>query len=91
MSEIVLQLLHSATAALLHHERAWVSIRLPLRFTREMCLVGLRVHSNIPKSEMSALTVFTIRFTEKLMVEPSATVGLGLNSDVSHDSLEWFR
>ena len=41
-------------------------------------LSGFRVPSNILKSKASAPIDFTIRFAKKLMVEPSATVGLGL-------------
>ena len=48
-------------------------------------LSGFRVHSSIPKSEVSALIVVTPRFAKKVMVEPSATVGLGLTSDAIHD------
>ena len=44
-----------------------------------------RVHSNILKSERSTSTDFMIRSTKKLMVELSATVGLGLDSDVIQD------
>ena len=48
-------------------------------------LSGFRMHSNILKSERSILIDFAIRSAKKLMVEPSATVGLGLNSTASHD------
>ena len=58
-------------------------------FSIEACernvLSGFRVHSSITKSEASALIDFTTRSAKKLMVEPSAIVGLGLNSDVIHD------
>jgi hypothetical protein len=54
-------------------------------------LSGFRVHSSIPKSEASVLIDLTIKSAKKLVVEPPATVGLGLCSaaihDVSYDSL----
>ena len=43
------------------------------------------MHSNIPKSETSALIDFEIRSAKKLMVELSATVGQGLHSAAIHD------
>ena len=43
-------------------------------------LSGFRVHSNILKSKASAPIDFAIRFAKKSMVEPSATVGMGLHS-----------
>ena len=46
---------------------------------------AVRVHSSITKSEASALSDLTTRSDKKLMVEPSTTMGLGLNSDASHD------
>ena len=42
-------------------------------------LSGFRVHSSL-KSEALALIDFMSGSVKKLMVEPSATVGLGLNS-----------
>ena len=48
-------------------------------------LSGFRVHSSVTKSEVSALIDLTTRSAKKLMVGPSATVGLGLNSAASHD------
>ena len=50
-----------------------------LEFCERKVLSGLRVHSGIPKSEASALIDFATKCAKKLMVEPSATVGLGLN------------
>ena len=40
-----------------------------------------RVHSSIPKSERSTSNDFMIRSAKKLMVEPSATMDLGIDSD----------
>ena len=54
-------------------------------------LSGFRVHSSISKSEASVLIDLTIKSAKKLVVEPPATVVLGLCSaaihDVSYDSL----
>ena len=54
-------------------------------------LSGFRVHSSIAKSEASVLIDLMTKSAKKLMVEPPATVGLGLCSasihDVSYDSL----
>ena len=46
----------------------------------EDVISGFRVLSNILKSETLALIDLTIRSAQKLMVEPSATVGLSLHS-----------
>ena len=47
-------------------------------------------HSSIPKSEASVLIDLTTKSAKKLVIEPPATVGLGLCSaaipDVSYDS-----
>ena len=55
----------------------------------EMCdrneLSGFRAHPSIPKSETSVLTDLMTKSVKKLMVEPSATVGLGLCSYATHD------
>ena len=48
-------------------------------------LSGFLVHSSIVKSEASALIDFMSRSAKKVMVEPSATVCLGLNSAALHD------
>ena len=44
-----------------------------------------QVHSSIPKSERSTSTDFMTRSAKKLMVEPSATMDLGIDSDVIQD------
>ena len=51
-----------------------------LEVCEEDVISGFRVLSNIFKSETLALIDLTIRSAEKLMVEPSATVGLSLHS-----------
>ena len=43
-------------------------------------LSGLRVHSSISKSEVSVLIDLETKSVKKLVVEPLATVDLGLNS-----------
>ena len=45
-------------------------------------LSGFRAHSSISKLEASTLTT---GFAKKVMLEPPATVDLGLNSAVAHD------
>ena len=55
----------------------------PFEIWRDVLSVS-RVYSNLLKSE-TALIDFTIRSAKKLMVEPSATVDLGLHSDVIQD------
>ena len=44
-----------------------------------------RVHSSIPMSERSTSNDFMTRSAKKLMVEPSATMDLGIDSDVTQD------
>ena len=46
---------------------------------------GFRVHSSVPKSEASSLFEFTNQSAMKLVVEPTATVGLGRCSDAVLD------
>ena len=52
-------------------------------------------HFSIPKSEASVLIDLTTKSAKKLVVEPSASVGLGLCSaaihDISNDSLSSLR
>ena len=51
-----------------------------LEVCKKDVLRGFRVHSNILKSEVSTLIDSTIRSAKKLMVEPSAILGLSLHS-----------
>ena len=62
------------------------------RGVRKDCVLSaFRVYTSSPKSEASVLMDRTTKSAKKLMIEPPATVGLGLCSaatpGVSHDSL----